>query len=81
VRYHAVVALEKAISTAKRALTDSLLRDVIKQMRSALSDKSLPIIRAATSVSLLYTYSCLFDQRLTGPCAAVPFWRQCEGVA
>ncbi|KAI0688492.1 clathrin-coated vesicle protein [Cytidiella melzeri] len=53
VRYHAVVTLEKAISTAKRALTDSLQRDVIKQMRSALSDKSLPVIRATTGVLIL----------------------------
>lgn len=53
IRYHALLALEKAIRTAKRALTDSLLRDITKQARSFLSDKSFPVVRAACSVLTL----------------------------
>ncbi|THH16286.1 hypothetical protein EW146_g4324 [Bondarzewia mesenterica] len=49
-RYHAVVALRKALVTARRAATDSVLRDIIKQMKSGLHDKSLPIRRAASDV-------------------------------
>ncbi|KAI0063032.1 clathrin-coated vesicle protein [Artomyces pyxidatus] len=47
-RYHAVVALRKSLSTARRAATDSVARDVIKQMKHGLNDKSLPIRRAAS---------------------------------
>ncbi|EKM52639.1 uncharacterized protein PHACADRAFT_186750 [Phanerochaete carnosa HHB-10118-sp] len=57
IRYHALLALEKAIRTAKRALTDSLLKDVIKQARSFLSDKSSPVVRAACCVlTLLFPF-------------------------
>ena len=49
-RYHAVMALQKSLSTASRALTESSTKDVIKQMKSALSDKALPIQRAAADV-------------------------------
>ncbi len=52
VRYNAITTLEKSLSTAKRAVTDSLAKDIVKQTRSALGDKSLPIIRAASSVSI-----------------------------
>ncbi|CCM02125.1 uncharacterized protein FIBRA_04202 [Fibroporia radiculosa] len=52
-RYHAVSTLEKALLTAKRAVTDSLSKDIIKQMRYALSDKALPIQRAACNVLIL----------------------------
>ena len=37
--------------TAKRAVTDALVKDIIKQMKHALSDKALPIQRAACNVS------------------------------
>ena len=54
-RYHAIGALEKTVLTAKRAVTDALVKDIIKQMKYALSDKALPIQRAACNVSnLLY---------------------------
>ncbi|KAI0258392.1 clathrin-coated vesicle protein [Gloeopeniophorella convolvens] len=46
-RYHAIVALRKSLSTARRAATDSATKDIIKQMKSALNDKSLPVRRAA----------------------------------
>ncbi|TFY57214.1 hypothetical protein EVG20_g8633 [Dentipellis fragilis] len=50
VRYHAIVALRKSICNARRALTDAVAKDVIKQMKSALNDRSLPIRRAASEV-------------------------------
>ncbi|KAF8584408.1 ARM repeat-containing protein [Ramaria rubella] len=49
-RFHAIMALQKSLSTAARAVTDSLSRDIVKQMKSALSDKALPIQRAAADV-------------------------------
>ncbi|TFY58733.1 hypothetical protein EVJ58_g6238 [Rhodofomes roseus] len=52
-RYHSLVALEKTLSTAKRAVTDALVKDIIKQMKYALSDKALPIQRAACNVLVL----------------------------
>ncbi|KAG5643615.1 hypothetical protein DXG03_000582 [Asterophora parasitica] len=55
-RYHALVALRKSLTTAKRAVTDAALRDVLKQMRNGLGDKSLPVQREAASV-LIAIYS------------------------
>lgn len=82
VRYHAILALEKAILTAKRALTDSLMRDVIKQMRSALSDKSLPVVRAATNAGILsLTSTVVLTIRYIGAHARVPVWRRCKVFA
>ncbi|KZT05196.1 clathrin-coated vesicle protein [Laetiporus sulphureus 93-53] len=52
-RYHALRTLEKCLSTAKRAVTDSLLKDIVKQMRHALGDKALAIQRAACDVLIL----------------------------
>ncbi|PCH43056.1 ARM repeat-containing protein [Wolfiporia cocos MD-104 SS10] len=52
-RYHALLALEKSLSTAKRAVTDALIKDIIKQMKNALSDKALPVQRAACNVLIL----------------------------
>ncbi|KIL59187.1 hypothetical protein M378DRAFT_27111 [Amanita muscaria Koide BX008] len=49
-RYSAFTALSKSLSTAKRAVTDSASRDIIKQSRSLLTDKSHPVQRAATQV-------------------------------
>ncbi|KAI0311044.1 clathrin-coated vesicle protein [Amylostereum chailletii] len=49
-RYHALVALRKSLTTARRAATDSITKDIIKQMKNGLSDKSLPIRRAAADV-------------------------------
>ncbi|KAI0303661.1 armadillo-type protein [Multifurca ochricompacta] len=46
-RYHAVVSLRKSLSTARRAATDAVTKDVIKQMKSTLNDKSFPVRRAA----------------------------------
>lgn len=49
-RYHALITLENTLLTAKRAVTDSQIKDIIKFTRSSLSDKSFPVIRAASSV-------------------------------
>lgn len=62
IRFHAITAMGKAVTTAKRALTDSNIRDVIKQARSALSDKSFPVVRAACEVSCrILCYTNNFD--------------------
>ncbi|KAI0784437.1 clathrin-coated vesicle protein [Abortiporus biennis] len=54
-RCHALVTLEKSLATAKRALTDSALKDVLKQSRNAIGDKALPIVRAGCKIlTLLY---------------------------
>ncbi|KAL0960465.1 hypothetical protein HGRIS_005508 [Hohenbuehelia grisea] len=55
-RYHAIIALCKALSTAKRAVPDATARDIVKQMRNGLTDKCLPVQRAATDV-LMQMYS------------------------
>ncbi|KAF8966949.1 clathrin-coated vesicle protein [Flammula alnicola] len=55
-RYHALMALYKALTTAKRAVTDASAKDILKQMKSALTDKSLPVQRAASQV-LIAMYS------------------------
>ncbi|OCH91331.1 clathrin-coated vesicle protein [Obba rivulosa] len=52
-RYHALRALERSLITAKRAVTDSVTKDIIKQMRNALSDKALPIQRMACDVLIV----------------------------
>ncbi|KAF8727621.1 hypothetical protein AX14_007205 [Amanita brunnescens Koide BX004] len=49
-RYTALLTLRKALSTARRAVTDSAARDILKQSRYLLSDKALPVQRAATQV-------------------------------
>ncbi|KAH9052913.1 clathrin-coated vesicle protein [Lactarius deliciosus] len=52
-RYHAVIALRKSLSTARRAATDAVTKDIVKQMKSALNDKSLPVRRAACEVLMV----------------------------
>jgi hypothetical protein len=49
-RYNALVALRKSLTTAKKAVTDAVSKDIIKQIKSGLNDKSLPVQRAATDV-------------------------------
>ncbi|KAG5653100.1 hypothetical protein H0H81_002325 [Sphagnurus paluster] len=49
-RYAALVTLRKSLTTAKRAVTDATTKDILKQMRNGLTDKSLPVQRAAASV-------------------------------
>ncbi|KIY49942.1 ARM repeat-containing protein [Fistulina hepatica ATCC 64428] len=49
-RYHALVALKQTVKTARRAVPDSTTKDIHKQMRSLLTDKCLPVQRAACEV-------------------------------
>ena len=49
-RAYSLYALAKALSTAKRAVTDSVAKDIIKHSKNALSDKALPVQRAACEV-------------------------------
>ncbi|KAG6887575.1 hypothetical protein C0992_011744, partial [Termitomyces sp. T32_za158] len=49
-RFHALVALRKSLATAKRAVTESALKDILKQMRNCVTDKSLPVQREAAYV-------------------------------
>ncbi|KAG6899733.1 hypothetical protein C0993_007344 [Termitomyces sp. T159_Od127] len=50
-RFHALAALRKSQATAKRAVTESALKDILKQMRNCVTDKSLPVQREAAYVS------------------------------
>ena len=50
-RFHALVALRKSLTTAGRAATDSVMKDILKQAKSALGDKAFPLQRAAADVS------------------------------
>lgn len=49
-RYQAIIALKKAVTTARRAVTDATAKDIFKQTRNYLSDKSLPVQRASAEV-------------------------------
>lgn len=49
-RAYALYALAKALGTAKRAVTDSVAKDIIKHSKNALSDKALAVQRAACEV-------------------------------
>ncbi|KAI9509814.1 clathrin-coated vesicle protein [Russula earlei] len=52
-RYHAIIALRKSLSKARRAATETVTKDIIKQMKSALNDKSFPVRRAACEVLMV----------------------------
>ncbi|KAJ3852125.1 clathrin-coated vesicle protein [Lentinula lateritia] len=62
-RYHALLALKKSLDTAKRAVTDSAFRDILKQMKSLLNDKCSPVNRAAAEV-LISLFSGSDDGRI-----------------
>lgn len=51
------MALQKSLLTAKRAVTDALAKDILKQMKYALTDKSLPVQRAASEVRKIYIWA------------------------
>lgn len=42
--------LRKALENAKKALTDSLCKDIIKNMKNGIGDKALAVQRAAAGV-------------------------------
>ncbi|KAI5117719.1 hypothetical protein M0805_001805 [Coniferiporia weirii] len=52
-RVHALVALRKSLVTAGKAVTDSVMKDILKQSKQALADKSLPVQRAAADILLV----------------------------
>lgn len=69
------MALQKSLGTAKKAVTEAVSRDIIKQMKSGITDKSLPVQRAAAEVhNLLYKYDffTLIFHPHTGPYRNVP---------
>ncbi|KAG6899734.1 hypothetical protein C0993_007345 [Termitomyces sp. T159_Od127] len=47
IRIHALAALQKSLATAKRAVIESASKDILKQMRNCVTDKSLPVQREA----------------------------------
>lgn len=49
-RVNALIALRKAMTTSGRAVTDNVMRDIIKYSKSSLTDKSLAVQRAAADV-------------------------------
>lgn len=59
-RYHALTALQKSLMTAKRAVGDTVFKDILKQMKAALADKSLPVQRAAAAVRTFTMFVVLF---------------------
>ena len=52
-RCHALIMLRKSLSSAKKALSDSLAKDILKNMKNGLTDKVLPVQRAAAGVNFL----------------------------
>ncbi|KAL5476373.1 hypothetical protein ACEPAI_3473 [Sanghuangporus weigelae] len=52
-RYHALTALRKASATAGKAVPESTMKDIIKHSRNALSDKALPVQRAAADILIV----------------------------
>ncbi|EGN94850.1 hypothetical protein SERLA73DRAFT_171234 [Serpula lacrymans var. lacrymans S7.3] len=50
IRHHALSALRKALTTARKAVTDAISKDIIKQMKYGLSDKALAVQRAAAGI-------------------------------
>ncbi|TBU59882.1 clathrin-coated vesicle protein [Dichomitus squalens] len=52
-RAYSLYTLARALSTAKRAVADSVAKDIIKHSKNALSDKALPVQRAACEVLIL----------------------------
>ncbi|TFK48336.1 clathrin-coated vesicle protein [Heliocybe sulcata] len=69
-RTHALLALRNALLSARRAVPDPLARDILKQMRNGLSDKALPVQRAAAEV-LMTMYSSGTDIRAQSDIEAV----------
>jgi hypothetical protein len=46
------MALRKSLAAAYKAVTEASSRDIIKHMKSGLSDKTLPVQRAAADVGV-----------------------------
>ncbi|KAL4065423.1 armadillo-type protein [Scleroderma yunnanense] len=52
-RFHALTMLRKALEMAKKSLTDSLCKDIIKNMKNGISDKAFAVQRAAAGVLMV----------------------------
>ncbi|KAG1715659.1 hypothetical protein ID866_1501 [Astraeus odoratus] len=52
-RYHALTMLRKSLENARKALTDTLTKDIIKNMKNGIGDKALPVQRAAAGVLII----------------------------
>ena len=61
-RFHALTALRKSLVTSGRALTDAVMKDIVKQSRNALSDKCMLVQRAAAEVHKPYLSLSSADQ-------------------
>ncbi|KAJ3781084.1 clathrin-coated vesicle protein [Lentinula aff. detonsa] len=62
-RYHALLALRKSLDAAKRAVSDSAFKDILKQMKAFLNDKCLPVERMAADI-LISLFSGADDGRI-----------------
>ena len=74
-RCHAVFAFSKTLHSAGRALPDALVKDLLKALRSGLSDRALPIQRACaeTFVSLYMNTSACPQQATLDAVAPLVF--------
>ncbi|THH07979.1 hypothetical protein EW145_g3009 [Phellinidium pouzarii] len=52
-RVHALTALRKALATAGKAVMDNVMKDILKQSKNALTDKALPVQRAAADTLIV----------------------------
>ncbi|CAE7204243.1 unnamed protein product [Rhizoctonia solani] len=52
-RTHALRAVAKVVPTAGKAITDGTIKDLVKQLRSCLTDKSMVLQREASEVLLV----------------------------
>jgi hypothetical protein len=48
---HALQAIASAVPTSGKAITDAAIKDLMKQLRSCLTDKSMALQRAAAEVN------------------------------
>ena len=56
-----MMALRKALVSAGRAVSDATMKDIVKNARNGLSDKAMPIQRAAADVSVTNLLAILFS--------------------
>ncbi|KAK4685134.1 HEAT repeat-containing protein 5, partial [Tremellales sp. Uapishka_1] len=65
-RSHAVLAFSKSLVSAGRAIPDALVKDLLKTLRSGLSDRALPIQRACAEAFVsLQTHTSILPLQQT----------------
>ena len=69
------MALRKSLSTAGRAVSDAQMKDILKNARNGLSDKALPIQRAAADVRIIPPLLLTMLTCETDPDCTVPYRR------